>query len=140
RVDRPLERDGLAEVAHLALVRLVDAGEHLDQRGLAGAVLADQRVHLARPQREADVVEGEGAGEPFGHPGHLEHRRGRHGDVLFGGCRHQYAFPTFWAALVSSYWSSVITMLAGMASPLSNFCSVWKASGPKRGLDSTTAL
>ena len=35
-----------------ALVGLVHAGEHLDQRGLAGAVLAEQAVHLAGPDLE----------------------------------------------------------------------------------------
>ncbi len=36
-----------------ALVGVVEARQQLDQRGLAGAVLADQRQHLARLQREA---------------------------------------------------------------------------------------
>ena len=47
------EGDRLAQVAHLAAVRPVHAGDDLDQRRLAGAVLADQRVHLAGLQRRA---------------------------------------------------------------------------------------
>ncbi|GMA85742.1 hypothetical protein GCM10025868_09920 [Angustibacter aerolatus] len=35
---------------HLPLVGDVRAGEHLDERRLAGAVRADQTVHLARPE------------------------------------------------------------------------------------------
>ena len=38
-------------------VRLVDAGHDLDQRRFAGAVLAEQRMHLAGPHVEADVGE-----------------------------------------------------------------------------------
>ena len=42
---------------------LVDAGERLDERRLAGAVLAHQGVHLAREQAEVDTVERLDAGE-----------------------------------------------------------------------------
>ena len=34
-----------------------DAGQHLGQRRLAGAVLAEQRMHLAAMQREGDVLD-----------------------------------------------------------------------------------
>ena len=46
-----------------ALVGLVDAGEHLDQGRLAGAVLAEQAVHLAGAHVEVDAAEGPDAGE-----------------------------------------------------------------------------
>ena len=39
-----------------AFVRIVEAREQLDQRRLAGAVLADQREHFAGVQREAQVA------------------------------------------------------------------------------------
>ena len=39
-----------------ALVGVVEARQQLDQRGLAGAVLADQRQHLAGVQREGQVA------------------------------------------------------------------------------------
>ena len=42
----------------LATVGLMDAGDDLDQRRLAGAVLAQQRVDFAGMERERDVVEG----------------------------------------------------------------------------------
>ena len=49
--------------ADLALVGVQDAVDHLDQRRLAGAVLAEQRVDLAGRHPEADVVVGEHARE-----------------------------------------------------------------------------
>ena len=56
-------RTGRAVEQHLARVGLVGAGEHLDQGGLAGAVLAEQAVHLPRVHVEVDAVEGAHAGE-----------------------------------------------------------------------------
>src|SRR5205807_1745417 len=51
-------------------VGLVDAGEDLDQRGFAGAVLADDRVDFARCELERDLVESlsgeEALAEPLG--------------------------------------------------------------------------
>ena len=41
---------------HVALVGIVEAREQLDQRGLAGAVLAHQRQHFAGAQREVEVA------------------------------------------------------------------------------------
>ena len=49
---------GLALEDDLARRARDDAAQHLDQRGLAGAVLADQRVHLASAQVELHVVQG----------------------------------------------------------------------------------
>ncbi|MCY1229325.1 hypothetical protein D9M72_416880 [compost metagenome] len=46
-----------------ALVRTDDAAEHLDQRGLSGAVLADQAMHFAWLNRKADAVQRLGAAE-----------------------------------------------------------------------------
>ncbi len=79
----PLDRDRPG-------VDRVDAGEGLDERRLAGAVLAHERVHLARPEGEVDGVEGEDAGEADGDPGHLDDRRD-------GGVRghDSAAFPSF---------------------------------------------
>ena len=72
-VGRVPRRRGRAVDQDLALVRLVDAGHDLDQRRLAGPVLADQRMHLAPPQLERHVVEGTGAPEPLGDAPHGEH-------------------------------------------------------------------
>ena len=45
---------------------VIDAGQRLDQRGLARAVLAHEGVHLAREQAEVDFVERFDAGEVDG--------------------------------------------------------------------------
>ena len=50
-------------------------GEDADQGRLAGAVLAEQAVHLARRERQADVVVREHARERLGDPDQLDDRR-----------------------------------------------------------------
>ena len=60
-------------------VRRIDAGQDLDQRRLAGAVLAEQRMDLAAAQIEIDRVERERSGEMLGQAGDLEQRAGRRG-------------------------------------------------------------
>ncbi len=60
---RVVDLERLAAEEDLAGVDAVDAGQRLDQRRLAGAVLAEQGVHLAGEQPERDVVEGEDARE-----------------------------------------------------------------------------
>ena len=56
----------------LALVGLVQAVEHVHQRGLAGAVLAEQAVDLAGLDREVDVVVGDQGAEPLGDAAEFE--------------------------------------------------------------------
>ncbi len=79
---------GVREHARLAgdddrpAVDRVHAGEGLDESGLAGAVLAHERVDLAAAKAEVDAVEGEHAGEADRDAGHLDDR----GD--FGVRRH----------------------------------------------------
>src|SRR5262249_8990142 len=51
------ERQRLAVEPHLARVGHDPAPEHLDQGGLARAVLADERVDLSGPDLEVDVRE-----------------------------------------------------------------------------------
>ena len=70
-----------------AAVGLVDAGQDLDQRALAGAVLADQGVDLARDEVERDVVERLGRREALGDPAQLGARRRGDGRLL--GHRHE---------------------------------------------------
>src|SRR6185503_10064213 len=52
------------------------AGEDLHQRGLAGAVLAEQDVHLALLHFEVDAVQRHHAGELLADAGHAQGRRG----------------------------------------------------------------
>ena len=72
RGDRGRERRRLVLPRDLAAVGLVRAGQHLDQRGLAGAVLAEQAVHLAGADLEVDTVQRPHAGEDLHDPADLE--------------------------------------------------------------------
>ena len=65
----------LPPTSDLALVRVVEAVQDVHQRGLAGAVLAEQRVHLAAAEIEVDVVVREDAREALGDPLELEDGR-----------------------------------------------------------------
>src|SRR5690606_38625975 len=58
--------DGFVLYSDLAFVRLVDAGEDLDQGGLARAVLADERRDLAGVEREAHARKRADAGKALG--------------------------------------------------------------------------
>ena len=49
----------------LARVGLIEPGEDLDQRRLAGPVLADKRVDLARHDCQADAIQGKRAEKPL---------------------------------------------------------------------------
>ncbi len=74
RLARRAERDGIAVDQDLAARRAHDAREDLDQRRLACAVVADDRVHLAGAQVEADAAQGDDAPEALGHVARLEDR------------------------------------------------------------------
>ena len=54
---RAREADLLAVQAHGPGIRLVEAGDDLDQGRLAGAVLAEQRVHLTGAHVETDIIQ-----------------------------------------------------------------------------------
>ena len=62
------------------LVDGVRAGENLDQRGLSGAVLSQQAVHLAGPDPQVHPVECAHARENLDDPAHFEQR---HRGVVF---------------------------------------------------------
>ena len=66
--------DRLAPPDDVPLVGLVRPGEHLDQRRLAGAVLAEQAVHLTGADVEVDAVEGPDARELLDDAVHLQQR------------------------------------------------------------------
>src|SRR5699024_1721781 len=69
--------DGSAVDQDPAAVGLVDAGHHLDQRGLAGAVLAEEDLDLSGAHMDGDVVDHGDRAEGLAHP--LE---GEQGGVL----------------------------------------------------------
>src|SRR5690606_6064906 len=56
-IDRPGEADALAAEHHLALVGVMDPRDALDQRRLAGAVVAEEGDHLAGVNLPAHVVD-----------------------------------------------------------------------------------
>jgi hypothetical protein len=62
-VARLLEVDGLALPADIAAVSAVHAGDDFHHRGLAGAVLADERVNLSRIGAQVASFEGLNAAE-----------------------------------------------------------------------------
>ena len=57
-VARRVEGDRSAVDLHLTFVGAIEAGEDVRQRALAGAVLAEQGVHLALERLEVDAVVG----------------------------------------------------------------------------------
>ena len=59
---------------YAAGIQRVDAGEDLDQRGLACAVLAEQRQDLAGAELEVNVIERERAPEALGDAPEFQHR------------------------------------------------------------------
>ena len=65
---------GSAHQPHLALGRIVDARDHVEEGALAGAVRADQRMHLAGLHVHRDRVVGDQAAEALGHVVGLEQR------------------------------------------------------------------
>jgi hypothetical protein len=68
RVARAGERHRLAAHQQAARIGRVDAGEHEQQRALAGAVLADDGVHLAALDGEVHAVQSAGAREGLAEP------------------------------------------------------------------------
>ena len=71
-VERRSEARRFAVDEDFSLARLKIAGEDVHQRGLAGAVLTNDSVHLAGAKADADMIERDDAGEPLGDPGDLE--------------------------------------------------------------------
>ena len=67
-IARRVDRGGLSAHQDLALVRVIDPGDHVHQRGLAAAVLAQHGQDLALPDGHADVPVGDDLlAEAFGH-------------------------------------------------------------------------
>ena len=85
RITRALEADRRAVEAQLALVRMIDASDNLDQRRFAGAVFAEQRVDRAAAHRQRYILQRQHAGEGFLNPASLQAERRTHA-----------ALATFW--------------------------------------------
>ena len=89
---RRAEVDGLAAEQELAAVAAVDTGDDLDQRGLARAVLADQRVDRAGLDPEAAGPEGDDGAERLGDVAQVEDRIGLPASSLASWC------PRWWCS------------------------------------------
>ena len=74
RIERTVQAHRLAVDEHLALVRLHHAGEDLDQRALARAVLAEQADDRARHDDAVGMIERDDAGVALDEA--LEHDEG----------------------------------------------------------------
>ena len=77
----------LAADVDAAAIRLVRAGDDLDERGFARAVLPEQRMHLARAQVERHALERAHRAERFGDGRELEKRSAHNFDEA------PYEFP-----------------------------------------------
>jgi hypothetical protein len=55
----------------------VDSADALDERGLPGAIVAQQREHLAVVNRQVHIVQGEHGAEALGGARDRQRRRGR---------------------------------------------------------------
>ena len=67
RVARRRELDFLAVNQKSAFVGPIQAGHDLDQRRLAGSVLADKRVNFSRPDFHRDAVQRDNAWKALAH-------------------------------------------------------------------------
>src|SRR5256884_8952491 len=75
RIARPGDPDLAPADADRAGIRPVEAIQHVHERRLPGAVLADKRVDLALADRQVDALQRLQVAEAFGDPPHLEKRR-----------------------------------------------------------------
>ena len=69
-VERRGKGDGLAVDDDVPAVRWIESIEQAHQRALAGAVLAEQRQHLAGENVEIDLVVGDHGAEAFDDAAH----------------------------------------------------------------------
>ena len=99
---RGAEHDGLPRPPQLAGVGPVGPGEHLDQRRLAGAVLPQQAVHLARGDVEVDAVERADPREVLDDAPHLQ-QHGGNVEVLTSDLQRQnYVCPSYFSVEIRS--------------------------------------
>ncbi len=74
RVDRTREINALSFKTNLTAVRMIDAGYTLDQRRLAGAIVAEERHDFTRIDIQVDVVDGDQPAEPLNHAPYRQYR------------------------------------------------------------------
>jgi len=81
----------------VAVVGTENACDRLDERRLAGAVVADERYDLSGVHREIDAAEGDDAAEPLPHASQPEKRR----DVSLAGGGEKRHRRRHWVPWVS---------------------------------------
>ena len=69
-----IERDGTTPESNLPAVGAQRPGNNGDEGRLARPVLAEKHMHLAPPQLEIDLIEGQDPGKTAGDPGQVEER------------------------------------------------------------------
>ena len=74
RITRRAKRHRRSGDPDLALVGPVEPVQHIHQRGLPGAVLAEQRVYLGPAKIDAHLIVGQDPGEPLGYGVELQDR------------------------------------------------------------------
>ena len=84
RVARTSDAGGLSIDEDLARIGVDEPIEDVHERGLAGAVFANQGVDLARPDGQVDLVVCDDAGKGLGDIAHLERFRRRRAHSLPG--------------------------------------------------------
>ena len=104
---RAVQRDLPAGHVERPAVRLVHPGEDLDERRLARAVLADQRVHLAGAQLDRAVDQGADRAERLGGVPQREHRLAVAGSRLRAWLAVRGVQPGAppWAGISSCDWN-----------------------------------
>src|SRR5436309_2101942 len=93
RVARRREHDRRRVETQLAMVRPQRAREDLQQRRLAGAVLADDRMRLAVGDRAGDAAERRDGAERLVNLVEFDHPRYRFGGRPRGPGRHRRTLP-----------------------------------------------
>src|SRR5262249_60867852 len=74
---RPRPQQALAVETNVTAVRRVQPGDHVERRGLPGAVGPDQADDLSGADREGDAVERDDAAEALGDAADFEESHGR---------------------------------------------------------------
>src|SRR6185437_9306980 len=103
RVERPAEVDGLPVEPDLALVWLQRARQRLDQRRLAGAVVADHGEDLPGQELEVGPVQRHDLAEALDEPACREHR-GRGGQRDLRRRRLSTETARITSTPVTRYW------------------------------------
>jgi hypothetical protein len=89
-------------IEHLARIGPDAAGEHVEQRGLAGAALADDGEHFAGPEHGVDAVERVDGTEGEPQVMRFEERIGHADPFLFPSCAASCRASTRWGATAAS--------------------------------------